>query len=129
MDKYENSITYILNLKAKDLTKFEPFTISKDEKMHMHLYSGSLPLSLDVLKLDDMKERVFYYFDGKKRKKCQHKIISRVEKNDNEEYIRYFTDAIINVTFDRAQYEETDEQKRIAVPIGNAVITKKRKER
>jgi hypothetical protein len=68
------------------------------------LYSGSLPVSLDILKLKRLFPNELYSIDKKsgKHKKYNGDIFNKIE---NE---KLYTDAIINVTFDKASYEVVD---------------------
>ena len=93
--------------KAGDESKIKSTNTRSDfyevkEEQRDSIYSGSLPLSLDILKLKELAPNEFYT-KIKKRKIYKGGIVKR---KDGE---KLYTDAIISVTFDRASYEVLDE--------------------
>ena len=73
----------------------------KEEQRDL-IYSGSIPLSLDILKLKELAPNEFYT-KIKKRKIYKGGIVNRTDSE------KLYTDAIISVTFNRASYEILDE--------------------
>jgi len=108
MEYPKNTNTYILHLQARNL--IEPFEVTAEKR---GLYNGSLPLSLDVLRLEKKSKHEFYTV-GKtgKIKPYRGTFLTREEKaKDSEETLKYYTDAIIDVTFDRGSYHKLKEPK------------------
>ena len=92
------------NINLNDDGSVVPYEI-REEKRDT-LYSGSVPVSLDMLKLKKISPRDFYTCNKKtgKTKVYKSELLNPIE---SEELEKLYTDAIINVTFDRASYELT----------------------
>jgi hypothetical protein len=91
-----------------------------NEEKRDSLYNESLPVSLDILKLQKLYPHELYTLNEKSKKHKPYK----GDFFSNTESAKLYTEAIINVTFDRASYKMTSSPKVIDKVSKNKIKTR-----